>query len=115
MGKLSTEQVENWLIEEISAITGTESKLIDPAHSLSQNGISSMGFLELLLGVSRQFKIESLPTMSLPSAHLRTRLPEQVTNKWDSQEKNIIATVLIGSPLRLTTSAALPRPVEIIS
>ncbi len=60
MEKLSPGQVEEWLIEEISAITGTASKLIDPAHSLSQNGISSMGFLELLLGVSRQFKIELL-------------------------------------------------------
>lgn len=60
MEKLNPEQVEEWLIEEISAITGTESKLIDPARSLSQNGISSMGFLELLLGVSRQFKIELL-------------------------------------------------------
>ena len=67
MGKLSTEQVENWLIEEISAITGTESKLIDPAHSLSQNGISSMGFLELLLGVSRQFKIELLNSEISPA------------------------------------------------
>jgi acyl carrier protein len=67
MEKLSTEQVEDWLIEEISAITGTESKLIDPAHSLSQNGISSMGFLELLLGVGRQFKIELLNSEISPN------------------------------------------------
>lgn len=60
MQKFTTEQIKDWLIEEISAITGTETKLIDPARSLSQNGISSMGFVELLLGISRQFNIELL-------------------------------------------------------
>ena len=60
MEKYTTEQIKDWLIEEISVITGTEAKLIDPTHSLSQNGISSMGFVELLLGIGRQFNIELL-------------------------------------------------------
>ncbi|MCX6984178.1 MAG: acyl carrier protein [Lentisphaerae bacterium] len=60
MEKFTEEKIKDWLIEEISAITGTEGKLIDPSSSLSQNGISSMGFVELLLGISRQFKIELL-------------------------------------------------------
>ena len=60
MEKSDTEQIKLWLLEEISAITGTESKLLDPTLSLSENGISSMGFVELLLGISRQFKIELL-------------------------------------------------------
>ena len=60
MDKITEDQVREWLIDEISAITGTDAKLIDPSRSLSQNGISSMGFVELLLGISRQFKIELL-------------------------------------------------------
>ncbi|MFA6291292.1 MAG: acyl carrier protein [Victivallales bacterium] len=60
MGKFTEEQIRDWLIEEISAITGTEAKLIDPSRSLSQNGISSMGFVELLVGIGREFKIELL-------------------------------------------------------
>ncbi|HCE45131.1 MAG TPA: hypothetical protein DET40_16440 [Lentisphaeria bacterium] len=56
----TADQVKAWLLEEISAITGTDAKLIDPSHSLSQNGISSMGFVELLIGISREFKIELL-------------------------------------------------------
>ncbi|MEI6423481.1 MAG: acyl carrier protein [Lentisphaerota bacterium] len=60
MEKSDTEQIKIWVLEEISAITGTESKLLDPALSLSENGISSMGFVELLLGISREFNIELL-------------------------------------------------------
>ena len=60
MGKFTQDQITDWLLEEISAITGTDAKLLDPSRSLSQNGISSMGFVELLLGISRQFKIELL-------------------------------------------------------
>ncbi len=67
MGNINTDQVKNWLLEEISAITGTDTKLIDPSLSLSQNGISSMGFVELLLGISREFKIELLNSEISPA------------------------------------------------
>ncbi|MFZ2657746.1 MAG: acyl carrier protein [Victivallales bacterium] len=60
MGNTTADQAKAWLLEEISAITGTDAKLIDPSLSLSQNGISSMGFVELLLGITREFKIELL-------------------------------------------------------
>jgi acyl carrier protein len=60
MKNFSTAQIRDWLLEEISTITGTENKLLDPTRSLSQNGVSSMGFVELLLGISREFNIELL-------------------------------------------------------
>ncbi len=67
MGKFTEEQIKDWLIEEISAITGTEAKLIDPARSLSHNGISSMGFVELLVGISRQFNIDLINSEISPN------------------------------------------------
>ncbi|HBC89472.1 MAG TPA: D-alanine--poly(phosphoribitol) ligase subunit 2 [Lentisphaeria bacterium] len=67
MENLTADQVKAWLLEEISAITGTDAKLIDPSLSLSQNGISSMGFVELLIGISREFKIELLNSEISPS------------------------------------------------
>jgi acyl carrier protein len=60
MENFNTDQIRDWLLEEISTITGTENKLLDPSRSLSQNGISSMGFVELLLGISRKFNVEML-------------------------------------------------------
>jgi hypothetical protein len=67
MEKLSAEQIEAWLLDEISAITGAELKLLDASRPLSQNGISSMGFVELLLGISRQWNIELLNSGISPS------------------------------------------------
>jgi acyl carrier protein len=67
MEKLSADQIEAWLLEEISTITGANAKLLDPSLSLSQNGISSMGFVELVLGISRQWNIELLDSGISPS------------------------------------------------
>ena len=46
------------LIEEIALITGCECAQVKPDADLAENGIHSLGFIELLLAVKRRWQLD---------------------------------------------------------
>ena len=55
-GKPTEDEVVAVLMKEIGMITGTETGL-DPDRTLHENGINSMGFMELLLCVENRWHV----------------------------------------------------------
>ncbi len=57
MNKISREEIESALKNEICTITGKKPEELDADRPLSWNGINSMGFVELLLSVNRLWNV----------------------------------------------------------
>ena len=55
MADMTEEQVLKFLITQVEMISGR--KCADPEASLSQNGINSMGFMELLLALQMKYEV----------------------------------------------------------
>lgn len=60
MTKITQEEIETALKHEISIITGKKPDELKTDQSLAWNGINSMGFVELLLSVSRLWNVNLL-------------------------------------------------------
>ncbi len=60
MTKITQEEIETALKHEISIITGKKPEELKTDQSLAWNGINSMGFVELLLSVSRLWNVNLL-------------------------------------------------------
>ncbi len=60
MTKITQEEIETALKHEISIITGKKPEELKTDQSLTWNGINSMGFVELLLSVSRLWNVNLL-------------------------------------------------------
>jgi acyl carrier protein len=58
MADLPSERITDILREEIAIITGQEKEDIDPDKSVAENGINSLGFVELLLAVEKHFQVK---------------------------------------------------------
>lgn len=50
-------EILSGLTEEISIITRMPAGTIDPAKPLAENGINSMGFIELILAADRRWHV----------------------------------------------------------
>lgn len=57
MSELSVDEITAKLLEEISVITGKTTEELDRKLSLAHNGINSMGFVELLLTVAKNWNV----------------------------------------------------------
>ena len=57
MAKITQEEIETALKQEIAIITGKRAEDLRTDQSLAWNGINSMGFVELLLSVSRLWNV----------------------------------------------------------
>ena len=57
MSELNVEEVVGKLLEEMALITGKPVGELDRSRSLAQNGINSMGFVELLLTVAKNWNV----------------------------------------------------------
>ena len=57
MEKFSKENIVEKLREEIALIAGFSPKDIDLEKSLSENGLNSMGFVELTIAVEQAWKV----------------------------------------------------------
>ncbi len=57
MSGITAEEITIKLMEEISIITGKKPDELDRTLPLTHNGINSMGFVELLLSVSKNWNI----------------------------------------------------------
>ncbi len=57
---LSLESIEKKLTSEIARISGKNEQDLDPDQSLYSNGVNSMGFMELLLSVEKNWGIHLL-------------------------------------------------------
>ncbi len=60
MENITQEEIETALKQEISIITGKKPEELKTEQSLAWNGINSMGFVELLLSVSRLWNVNLL-------------------------------------------------------
>ena len=60
MTKITQEEIETAMKHEISIITGKKPDELKTDQSLAWNGINSMGFVELLLSVSRLWNVNLL-------------------------------------------------------
>ena len=58
MTKLSNEQIEKILIEQIAIITATKKEGINAQDSVHGFGIDSLGFIELLVFIEKEFKLQ---------------------------------------------------------
>lgn len=57
MSEINVEEVVGKLLEEMALITGKPVGELDRSRSLAQNGINSMGFVELLLTVAKNWNV----------------------------------------------------------
>lgn len=57
MSEINVEEVVGKLLEEMALITGKPVGELDRNRSLAQNGINSMGFVELLLTVAKNWNV----------------------------------------------------------
>ena len=57
MSEINEEEVVGKLLEEMALITGKPVGELDRSRSLAQNGINSMGFVELLLTVAKNWNV----------------------------------------------------------
>lgn len=57
MSEINVEEVVGKLLEEMALITGKPLGELDRSRSLAQNGINSMGFVELLLTVAKNWNV----------------------------------------------------------
>ncbi len=57
MSEINVEEVVGKLLEEMALITGKPVGKLDRSRSLAQNGINSMGFVELLLTVAKNWNV----------------------------------------------------------
>lgn len=57
MSELNVEEITAKLLEEISVITGKKTDELDRKLPLARNGINSMGFVELLLTVAKNWNV----------------------------------------------------------
>ena len=57
MPEINVEEVVGKLLEEMALITGKPVGELDRSRSLAQNGINSMGFVELLLTVAKNWNV----------------------------------------------------------
>ena len=57
MSEINVEEVVGKLLEEMALITGKPVVELDRSRSLAQNGINSMGFVELLLTVAKNWNV----------------------------------------------------------
>ena len=57
MSEIEVEEVVGKLLEEMALITGKPVGELDRSRSLAQNGINSMGFVELLLTVAKNWNV----------------------------------------------------------
>ena len=57
MSEIEVEEVVGKLLEEMALITGKPVGELDRSRSLAQNGINSMGFVELLLTVAMNWNL----------------------------------------------------------
>ena len=57
MSEIDVEEVVGKLLEEMALITGKPVGELDRSRSLAQNGINSMGFVELLLTVAKNWNV----------------------------------------------------------
>lgn len=57
MSEINVEEVVGKLLEEMALITGKSVGELDRSRSLAQNGINSMGFVELLLTVAKNWNV----------------------------------------------------------
>ena len=57
MSEINVEEVVGKLLVEMALITGKPVGELDRSRSLAQNGINSMGFVELLLTVAKNWNV----------------------------------------------------------
>lgn len=57
MSEINVEEVVGKLLEEMALIIGKPVGELDRSRSLAQNGINSMGFVELLLTVAKNWNV----------------------------------------------------------
>ena len=57
MSEVNAEEIAGKLLEEIAVITGKKAEELDRKRSLAQNGINSMGFVELLLTAMKNWNV----------------------------------------------------------
>lgn len=57
MSEITVEEITVKLLEEISVITGKKPDELDRSLPLTHNGINSMGFVELLLTVAKNWNV----------------------------------------------------------
>lgn len=58
MDKLTINQIENILIEQIAMITATKKDKINSQDQIHSFGIDSLGFIELLVFIEKQFNLK---------------------------------------------------------
>ncbi|MDD5599620.1 MAG: acyl carrier protein [Victivallaceae bacterium] len=58
METVPSARIADILREEIAIITGREKNEVEPDKSLAENGINSLGFVELLLAVEKHFQVK---------------------------------------------------------
>ena len=57
MSEINVEEVVGKLLEEMALVTGKPVGELDRSRALAQDGINSMGFVELLLTVAKNWNV----------------------------------------------------------
>ncbi|MFA6713921.1 MAG: acyl carrier protein [Victivallales bacterium] len=85
METVSPAQIADTLREEIAIITGREKNEVEPDKSLAENGINSLGFVELLLAVEKHFGIKlmenAMSNADISSVNALAAKIEKITRK----------------------------------
>lgn len=71
MGQMTASEVEQRLVREIASILNVEPATIDPAAALSELGLDSMSFIELLVFIEKAFSLRLIET-ELSQSDFRT-------------------------------------------
>lgn len=84
MAEITIEEIEQALKNEISIITGKKAEELKAEQSLSWNGINSMGFVELLLSVSRLWNVNLVDAgIGMADVSSLTALAERIKKEVD--------------------------------